>query len=100
MAMDAIETFDRGSRNTQWGIYNCQSEEAGVICKTAVNTCQEGCWKCDNSPTCIPTPFIYDEVVDCPDHFDENPEHCDVPFKLRLVNGSNPYARKGRSASS
>ncbi|XP_077267025.1 uncharacterized protein LOC143900014 isoform X4 [Temnothorax americanus] len=74
-----------------WGVHNCQPEEAvGVICKTAVNTCQEGYWKCDNSPTCIPTPFICDEVVDCPDRSDENPEHCDAPFELRLVNGSNP----------
>ncbi|XP_070154001.1 uncharacterized protein [Polyergus mexicanus] len=73
-----------------WGIHNCQPEEAvGIVCKTAVNTCQEGHWKCDNSPTCIPTPFICDEVVDCPDRSDESPEHCDAPFELRLVNGSN-----------
>ncbi|KAL0104423.1 hypothetical protein PUN28_017273 [Cardiocondyla obscurior] len=74
-----------------WGVHNCQPEEAvGVVCKTAVNTCQEGYWKCDNSPACIPTPFICDEVVDCPDKSDESPEHCDAPFELRLVNGSNP----------
>ncbi|XP_029676576.1 uncharacterized protein LOC115243589, partial [Formica exsecta] len=73
-----------------WGIHNCQPEEAvGIVCKTAVNTCQEGHWKCDNSPTCIPTPFICDEVVDCPDRSDESPEHCDAPFELRLANGSN-----------
>ncbi|GAB1869312.1 Neurotrypsin [Camponotus japonicus] len=73
-----------------WGIHNCQPEEAvGVVCKTAVNTCQEGHWKCDNSPTCIPTPFICDEVVDCPDRSDESPEHCDAPFELRLANGSS-----------
>ncbi|XP_071582510.1 galectin-3-binding protein A-like [Temnothorax nylanderi] len=42
-----------------WEVHNCQPEEAvGVICKTAVNTCQEGYWKCDNSPTCIPTPLF------------------------------------------
>ncbi|KAL6449111.1 hypothetical protein ACFW04_000663 [Cataglyphis niger] len=74
-----------------WGIHNCQPEEAvGIVCKTAVNTCQEGHWKCDNSPTCIPTPFICDDVVDCPDRSDESPEHCDAPFELRLANGSNP----------
>ncbi|XP_072745020.1 uncharacterized protein [Anoplolepis gracilipes] len=74
-----------------WGIHNCQPEEAvGIVCKTAVNTCQEGHWKCDNSPTCIPTPFICDEVVDCPDRSDESPEHCDAPFELRLANGSSP----------
>ncbi|XP_011881077.1 PREDICTED: uncharacterized protein LOC105569323 isoform X2 [Vollenhovia emeryi] len=73
-----------------WGVHNCQPEEAvGIVCKTAVNTCQEGYWKCDNTPTCIPTPFICDEVVDCPDHSDESPEHCDAPFELRLVNGTN-----------
>ncbi|XP_020289719.1 uncharacterized protein LOC109857630 isoform X2 [Pseudomyrmex gracilis] len=72
-----------------WGVHNCQPEEAvGVVCKTAVHTCQEGHWKCDNSPICIPTPFICDEVVDCPDQSDESPEHCDAPFELRLANGS------------
>ncbi|XP_011630840.1 uncharacterized protein LOC105422952 isoform X2 [Pogonomyrmex barbatus] len=72
-----------------WGVHNCQPEEAvGIVCKIAVNTCQEGYWKCDNSPTCIPTPFICDEVTDCPDHSDESPEHCDAPFELRLANGS------------
>ncbi|XP_039312478.1 uncharacterized protein LOC105203625 isoform X3 [Solenopsis invicta] len=74
-----------------WGVHNCQPEEAvGIVCKTAVNTCQEGYWKCDNSPACIQTPFICDEVVDCPDGSDESPEHCDAPFELRLVNGSSP----------
>ncbi|XP_029171270.1 uncharacterized protein LOC114940706 isoform X2 [Nylanderia fulva] len=74
-----------------WGIHNCQPEEAvGIVCKTAVNTCQEGYWKCDNSPTCIPTTFICDEVVDCPDRSDESPEHCEAPFELRLANGSSP----------
>ncbi|XP_018356826.1 PREDICTED: uncharacterized protein LOC108757046 isoform X3 [Trachymyrmex septentrionalis] len=73
-----------------WGVHNCQPEEAvGIACKTAVNTCQEGYWKCDNSPTCIPTPFICDEVVDCPDHSDESSEYCNAPFELRLANGSN-----------
>ncbi|XP_018303194.1 uncharacterized protein [Mycetomoellerius zeteki] len=73
-----------------WGVHNCQPEEAvGIVCKTAVNTCQEGYWKCDNSPTCIPTPFICDEVVDCPDHSDESSKYCDAPFELRLANGSN-----------
>lgn len=73
-----------------WGVHNCQPEEAvGIVCKTAVNTCQEGYWKCKNSPTCIPTPFICDEVVDCPDQSDESSEYCDAPFELRLANGSN-----------
>ncbi|XP_066599757.1 uncharacterized protein teq isoform X5 [Prorops nasuta] len=74
-----------------WGVHNCQPEEAvGVVCKTAVDSCQEGHWKCDNSPVCIPTPFICDEVVDCDDHSDESPEHCEAPFEIRLANGSNP----------
>ncbi|XP_012286653.1 uncharacterized protein LOC105703113 isoform X2 [Orussus abietinus] len=74
-----------------WGVHNCQPEEAvGIVCKTAVNSCQEGHWKCDDSPTCIPTPFICDEVKDCPDGSDESPAHCDAPFQLRLANGSSP----------
>lgn len=48
------------------------------MCKIEVDTCQEGYWKCDNSSTCIPTPFICDEVIDCPDRSDESPAHCDV----------------------
>ncbi|XP_046418922.1 uncharacterized protein LOC124179001 isoform X6 [Neodiprion fabricii] len=73
-----------------WGIHNCLPEEAvGIVCKTAVNTCQDGSWKCDNSPECIPTPFICDEVVDCSDRSDEGPEHCEAPFELRLSGGSN-----------
>lgn len=60
-------------------MHNCQPEEAvGIVCKTAVNTCQEGYWKCDKSPACIPTAFICDEVVDCADGSDESAEHCDV----------------------
>lgn len=60
-------------------MHNCEPEEAvGVICKTAVDSCQDGHWKCDNSPMCIPTAFICDEVVDCADGSDENSEHCDV----------------------
>ncbi|XP_046753306.1 uncharacterized protein LOC124403977 isoform X4 [Diprion similis] len=73
-----------------WGVHNCLPEEAvGIVCKTAVNTCQDGFWKCDNSPECIPTPFICDEVVDCNDRSDEGPEHCEAPFELRLSGGSN-----------
>ncbi|XP_074104804.1 uncharacterized protein LOC141531154 isoform X2 [Cotesia typhae] len=74
-----------------WGVHNCSPEEtAGVVCKTAVETCPEGNWKCDTSPVCIPTPFICDEVVDCPDSSDESPAHCDAPFEIRLANGSSP----------
>ncbi|XP_011691078.1 PREDICTED: uncharacterized protein LOC105452012 [Wasmannia auropunctata] len=74
-----------------WGVHNCQPEEAvGIVCKTAEDTCKEDEWKCDNSLSCIPIPFICDEVVDCPDHSDESSEHCDAPFELRLANGSSP----------
>ncbi|XP_015590101.1 uncharacterized protein LOC107265302 isoform X3 [Cephus cinctus] len=74
-----------------WGVHDCLPEEAvGVVCKTAIDTCQEDHWKCDNSPVCIRTAFICDEVQDCPDGADESPEHCDVPFELRLANGSSP----------
>ncbi|XP_034934293.1 neurotrypsin-like [Chelonus insularis] len=74
-----------------WGVHDCSPEEAvGVVCKTAVNTCPEGQWKCDNSPFCISTPFICDQVPDCPDGSDESPEHCDAPFEIRLANGSRP----------
>ncbi|XP_032680376.1 uncharacterized protein LOC116848411 isoform X2 [Odontomachus brunneus] len=72
-----------------WGVHNCQPEEAvGIVCKTAINTCQQDYWKCDNSPTCISASFLCDEVVDCPDRSDESPEHCDAPFELRLVDGN------------
>nr|XP_050866618.1 uncharacterized protein LOC127071398 isoform X3 [Vespula vulgaris] len=74
-----------------WGVHNCQPEEAvGVVCKTAVDSCQEGHWKCENSPECIPIAFICDEVFDCSDHSDESDEHCNAPFEIRLVNGSSP----------
>ncbi|XP_035729652.1 uncharacterized protein LOC118444946 isoform X3 [Vespa mandarinia] len=74
-----------------WGVHNCQPEEAvGVVCKTAVDSCQEGYWKCENSPECIPIAFICDEVADCSDYSDESDEHCNAPFEIRLVNGSSP----------
>ncbi|XP_043505908.1 uncharacterized protein LOC122526519 isoform X4 [Polistes fuscatus] len=74
-----------------WGVHNCQPEEAvGVVCKTAVDTCQDGYWKCENSPQCIPIAFICDEVTDCSDKSDESDERCDAPFDIRLVNGTSP----------
>lgn len=84
-----IEIYEFYVLVLRWGVHNCQPEEAvGVVCKTAVNTCQEGYWKCDNSPTCIQTPFICDEVVDCPDQSDESPEHCNVS----LIKDENRFA--------
>ncbi|XP_078053270.1 uncharacterized protein LOC144478771 isoform X2 [Augochlora pura] len=74
-----------------WGVHNCQPEEAvGIVCKTAVDTCQDDYWKCDTSPACILNAYICDEVVDCPDGSDESSAHCDAPFQIRLVNGSTP----------
>lgn len=69
-----------------WGVHNCQPEEAvGVVCKTAVDSCQEGHWKCENSPECIPIAFICDEVFDCSDHSDESDEHCNVRDVLNFL---------------
>ncbi|KAJ8674874.1 hypothetical protein QAD02_010660 [Eretmocerus hayati] len=74
-----------------WGKHNCKPEEAvGIICKTPEKTCQKDKWKCENSSVCIPTPFICDEVTDCPDGSDESSRYCDAPFELRLANGSSP----------
>ncbi|XP_014601015.1 PREDICTED: uncharacterized protein LOC106785245 isoform X2 [Polistes canadensis] len=74
-----------------WGVHNCQPEEAvGVVCKTAVDTCQDGHWKCENSPECIPIAFICDVVPDCSDKSDESDERCNAPFDIRLVNGTSP----------
>ncbi|XP_076673299.1 uncharacterized protein LOC143371719 isoform X2 [Andrena cerasifolii] len=74
-----------------WGVHNCQPEEAvGVVCKTAVDSCPNGAWKCDKSPECIPIAFICDTVVDCADGSDESSVHCDAPFEIRLANGSSP----------
>lgn len=55
-----------------------------MTCKTAVNTCQDGYWKCDNSPMCIPIAYICDTVVDCQDHSDESAEHCDVSNEFEI----------------
>ncbi|KAK2582941.1 hypothetical protein KPH14_009002 [Odynerus spinipes] len=74
-----------------WGVHDCAPEEAvGVVCKTAVDSCQEGYWKCDTSPECIAIRFICDVVQDCSDGSDESDEHCNAPFEVRLVNGSSP----------
>ncbi|XP_023316403.1 uncharacterized protein LOC106653221 isoform X3 [Trichogramma pretiosum] len=85
------ESSLRECDNEGWGKHNCRAEEAvGVVCKTSSDVCQEGQWKCDSSPMCIPTPFICDEVKDCPDGSDESAAHCEAPFELRLANGSSP----------
>ncbi|XP_023248280.1 uncharacterized protein LOC106641736 [Copidosoma floridanum] len=74
-----------------WGKHDCDpGEAAGVVCKTDADVCPIDRWKCDDAPMCIPTPFICDEVKDCPDGSDESSRHCDAPFELRLANGSSP----------
>lgn len=67
----------------RWGVHNCRAEEAvGIVCKSTVNTCQFGYWKCQNSPMCIPVTYICDVVPDCPDGSDESSAHCDVTFSF------------------
>lgn len=66
-----------------WGVHDCSPDEAvGIVCKTAVNTCPDDQWKCDDAPTCIPSFYICDEVEDCPDRSDENSLHCKVSLIL------------------
>lgn len=78
-------------------MHNCEPEEAvGVVCKTAVSNCQQGHWKCDSSPVCIPTAFICDEVTDCPDGSDENASHCEVSTFIILLERFYRYIKTNK----
>lgn len=76
----------------RWGVHDCRAEEAvGIVCKAAVDVCPDGHWKCDNSPECIPTHFICDEVVDCSDGSDEGPQHCEVSEEETIRENINDF---------
>ena len=71
---------------SRWGVHNCQPEEAvGVVCKTAVDNCKDGYWKCDETPMCIPTAFICDSVFDCADKSDESDKYCNVNCLVNVI---------------